>query len=160
MKNSNSRIKLFLKVDMPSLHQVTVLSFTKVVGFRAAGVELHWHLLEVAEFQFLWCIVTRTTLLTLFYLRAFAVMVVVVLIFSFVTEYTFISFWVSMLASPTAAAWYDLVLWKLDSCGRLTQDRLLPSIALSSFAILVAFAYQSSCIIFRISNERTSHIFS
>lgn len=144
---------------MPTLHQVTVLSFTKVVGFRAADMELNWHLLKVTEFQFLWCVVTRTALLTLFYFRTFSVMIIVVLIFPCITEYTFISVRIPMLASRAATAWYDFILWELNSSGRITQDWLLPNVALSTFAILVAFAYHSSCIVFGISDERTGHVF-
>ena len=160
MENSNSRIKLLLKVYVPSLHQITVLSFTKVIGFRAAGMELHWHLLKETELQLFRSVVARTTLFAIFYFVSFSIMIIIGLIFSFIAEYTFVCFWMSMLTSSAATAWYDLIRWKRNSSGFITYHRSLPSVGLSSFSILVAFAYQSSSLFFSISNVRAGHVFS
>jgi hypothetical protein len=49
LKNAHSRVKSTFLVVVPPFHQIAILRVSDVVYFRANGVQVQRHLLEVAH---------------------------------------------------------------------------------------------------------------
>jgi hypothetical protein len=142
--NSNSRIKLFINVYVPTLHHVTVVRITKVVSFRAAGVKLNRHFFKEAVFFLSWSVVSWSTLCALLDFCTFSIMVIFALTFSNVTVDTFVCFRISVKTLGTSSTRNYFIRLELNSGFCVTQNWQLPTITLCSLAILVALCYDSS----------------